>query len=450
MIVYNPKVVHQGIDFFVIDYFFTDNVLYELKYKPFLEELDKLKEKAKSLDEFGTKLIKAEILRGFGDWFVSSRGNGRFKFYIENQDYRLFISTAKISSDLPQIRVEIPAKTIFRLGIKKAIRVFERFIVRLTGKKFYRKLNRIDLATDVWGVMYDLDDVYRFQTRMGQASFFDVNDKNINNVYFRFQKLQGIQFGKGDKLFRIYDKTKKINISPNEAYIREKWKFNGYDENEGFPVFRHEVQFRRGELKKFLPVGCKDEIKYFLKNLGNLWSKALTYVEYVPLNSSELERIKKPLIKSDTRRQIFYRAKVDENRFSLWRLIRFWDNEKFKPIEKFRKVKVYSIDYLKKQFKAFISAYYKVFGGDFSYFKELFLYVENELKRDGIDLHVYGLSKLASSFVENYEAILLSDEIIPQKQYSNVVNLYDEMLRVLKSINNPEYKRFLFKAVNYV
>ncbi len=450
MIVTEAKIVHQGIDFFVIDYFFKDVELYKLKFEPFLEKLEVLKEKAKSIDTFGVKFVKDEIVRGFGDWFVSSRGNGRFKFYIENQDYRLFVSTAKINSELPQVRVEIPAKTIFRLGIKKAIKVIERFIKKLTGKRFIRKLNRIDLATDVWGVMYEFDDIFRFQTRMGEANYFDIENKNFNGAYIRFQKIQGIQFGKGDKLFRIYDKTKKINISPNEAYIKYKWEYNGYDEEKGYPVFRHEIQYRRGELKKFIPIDCNDEIDYFLSHLGNLWAKALNYVEYVPLNSNELERIKKPLIKVDTRRKIFYRAKTDENRFNLWKLIRFWDNEKFKPIEKFRRVRTYSLEYVKKQFKGFITAYYKVFGSDLSHLKEVIDEVEKDLLKEGIDLHIYGLSKLASSFVENYESILLSDEIIPQSQYSNVVNAYNDFIRVLETINNKDYKRIFKKVVNYV
>ena len=179
MINYGAKVVHQGIDFFVIDYFFNDVVLYELKYKPFLDKLDILKEKAKNKEQYGVKFVKDEVLKGFGEWFVSSRGNGRFKFYMENNDYRVFVSTARINSDIPQVRVEIPAKTIFRIGIKNSILLFERFLHNLYSKKYIRKLNRIDLATDVWGVMYDLDDIYRFQTRMGQANFYDVENKNF-------------------------------------------------------------------------------------------------------------------------------------------------------------------------------------------------------------------------------------------------------------------------------
>ena len=447
----SPKVVHQGIDFFTIDYYFKDVVLYELNFKPFLEKLEYLKEKAKQINEFGSKFVKAEIIRGFGDFFVSSRGLNRFKFYIENQDYRLFISTAKINTDLPQVRVEIPAKTIFRLGINKAIRVIERFIKRLTGKRFIRKLSRIDLACDVWGVMYEADDYYRFQTRMTEATYFEDISKNINGLYLRFQRVQGIQFGKGDKLFRIYDKTKKIAISPSEAYIKYKWQYNGYDESLGYPVFRHEIQYRRGELKKFLPRDVKDEIDYFLNHLGNLWAKALTYVEYVPLNEKELKKIKRIDIKGDTKRQIFYRAKKDEKRFNLWKLIRLWDNKQFNPIEKFRYVKDFSKELVKKQFKAFITSYYKVYGSDLSFLPEIIKEVEEDLiRKDGITLHQYGLSKLATSFVENYEAILLSDEIIPQKQYENVVKAYDEFINSLKVINNPKYSNPIRKAVNYV
>ena len=451
MINYGAKVVHQGIDFLTIDYYFQDLLTYNLKFDVFLNKLDLLKEQAKNKDGFGAKFVKNELVGGLGYWFISSRGNGRFKYYFENNDFRVFVSTAKINTDIAQVRVEIPAKTIFRIGVKNAILLFETFLKKIYCDKYIRKVNRIDLATDVWGVLYDLDDIYKFQTRMGQVNFFDVDNKNFNGCYMRFNFIQGIQFGKGAKLFRIYDKTKKINISPNEAYIKEKWKFNGYDETKGYPVFRHEIQYRRDELKKFIPYICKDEVDYILNHLGNLWAKALTYVEYVPLNDKELKRVKVPLIKADTKRKILYRAKKDVNRFNLWNEIRYWDNKEFQPVDIFRRVKYFSLDYLKKQFKGFISAYYKVFGGDLSKFKEVIEYTQNELyKNEGIDLHTYGLAKLASSFVENYETIIRNGEFIPNTQYQNILSSYNELIEILKSINNPKYKNSIKKAVNYV
>jgi len=446
MYIYNPKILHQGIDFFTIDYFITDVVNYNDKFIPFLEKLDELKKQAQSQETFGVKFVKSELIKGYGSWFVSSKGLNRFAFYMENADYRVFVSKAKMNSDLPQIKIEIPAKTIFRIGVKKAIELFQKFLRRVIGRSYIRRVNRIDLATDVGGIMYVAKDIFRFQTRMGISYFSE--DLNVAN-YLRFQRFQGLQFGKGDKLFRIYDKTQKISKSPNEAYIVEKWKFNGYDDK--YPVYRHEIQYRREEIKKFIPCNCDDEVSYILANLGSLWFRALKLVEYVPLNDDEISRIyDKPLIKSDTKRQIFYRAKKDTKRFQFWDILRTWENEVYEPIEKFKKVKTYSIENVKKLFKGFFGSLFKYSGGDLTKFKEVINEVESDLEKEGVDLYMYGLSKLATSFIENYGAIIMCDEVVEETQYVKVVDLYDEFIEAIKVVNNKDYQRVFKKVVNLV
>lgn len=446
MYVYEPKVLHQGIDFLTIDYFAKDVDKYDIDFIPFLDLLEDLKKKAQEQKVFGTKFVKAELLKGFGKWFVSSKGLNRFAYYIENADYRVFISRSSVNSDLPQIRVEVPAKTIFRIGAEKAIKLFEKFVRKLIGKNYQRRVNRIDLATDIGGILYTPKDVFRFQTRMGMSQFSE--DLTVAN-YMRFQRFQGIQFGKGDKVFRIYDKTQKISKSPDEAYIKEKWRFNGYDDD--YPVYRHEIQYRRGEIKKYIPVDCVDEVNYFLNNLGSLWFRAVNLVEFVPLNDSEISRIYDvPLIKSDTKRKIFYRAKKDEKRFQFWDILRNWDNQKFTPIEIYKKVKIHNIETVKRLFKGFFGSLFKYSGGDLTEFKAIIEEVEKDLKREGADLISYGLLKMATSFVENYEAILMSDEVIPESEYIKVVNLYDEFLTAMKSVNNKDYQRVFKKVVNLI
>jgi len=446
MRVYNPKVLHQGIDFLVIDYFSLNVDIYNKRFIPFLDKLDRLKKEAQSEESFGVKFVKSELVKGYGDWFVSSKGLNRFAFYIENSDYRVFISRAKINSDLPQIRVEIPAKTIFRIGVHKAIDLFERFLRKLIGKRYIRKVNRLDLATDVGGIMYVANDIFRFQTRMGVSYFGE--DLAVMN-YMRFHRFQGIQFGKGDKLFRIYDKTQKIIKSPNEAYIVEKWKFNGYDAR--YPVYRHEIQYRREEIKRFIPCNCDDEVNYLLSNLGSLWFRALSLVEYVPLNNKELSKIiDNPLIKSDTKRKIFYRAKKDTNRFQFWDILRTWDNEVYEPIEKFKKVKTYSIENVKKLFKGFFGSLFKYSGGDLTKFKEVVDEVERDLRKMGVDLISYGLNKLATSFIENYGVIIMCDEVVDKSEYIKVVDLYDVFMEAIDSVNNKDYQRVFKKVVNLV
>ncbi len=451
MIVYEPKIFHQGIDFLTIDYFCKRADYYFSRFLPLLDRLEKYKKEAQSQESFGVKFVKRKIIKDssemvdFGYWFVSSKGLHRFAYYMENQDFRVFVSKAKLNGDLPQIRVEIPAKTIFRIGVKNAIALFEVMIKYLFGE-YTRKVSRIDLATDVGGIIYVPNDFYRFQTRMGMSQF--IEDIKVAN-YMRFQRFQGIQFGKGDKLFRIYDKTLKISKSPSEAYIVEKWKFNGY--NEKYPVYRHEIQYRREELKKFIPYFCDDEVDYILKHIGNLWFKALTLVEYVPLNDKEIMKIyNTPLIKSDTKRKIFYRAKKDEKRFQFWDILRTWENKEYTPISKFRDVKIYDVSNVKKLFKGFFGALFRYSGGDLTKFRDIIKEVEEDLRKQGADLISYGLLKVATSWIDNYEALILSGEVIPEEEYIKVVNLYEEFERAIKEVNNRDYKRVFRKVINYV
>ena len=446
---FEPKILHQGIDFLTIDYFAKDYGVYLAKFIPILDKLQILKEKAQAQDEFGHKFIKDDLGLNLGNFFISSRGLHRFRYYLENDDFRIFISTAKLNGDLPQIRVEIPAKTLLKVDVNIAINTFEVFVEKLIGSSYERKINRIDLATDVWGIQYTPLDLYRFQTRMGQSGY--ISEYDIAS-YMRFQRMQGFQFGKGAKLFRIYDKTHKINLSPNEKYIIEKWKFNGYDEEKGYPVFRHEIQYRRDEIKLFIPKYIDDEVNFILKNIPNLWAKALTYVEFVNLTEDEISRIyNNPVIKSDTKRKIFYRAKKDIKRFNLWQCIRAWENKYSNPIEKLRFVKDYAVDIVKKQFKGFISTYYKYFGNNIDKLKDFVVEVEEDLyKKENITLHQYGLIKLADSFVKDYESVLISGEVLSPKIYHSIVSAYEDFIETLKSINNPKYKNTLKKAVNYV
>ena len=451
MIIYDPKILHQGIDFLTIDYFCKRADYYFSRFLPLLDRLEEYKKEAQSQENFGVKFVKKKIIKDdiemvdFGYWFVSSKGLHRFSFYIENQDFRVFISKAKLNGDLPQIRVEVPAKTIFRLGVERAIALFE-VMMKYLFCDYERRVSRIDLATDIGGIMYVPNDFYRFQTRMGMSQF--IEDIKVAN-YMRFQRFQGIQFGKGDKVFRIYDKTQKISKSPNEAYIIEKWKFNSYDDR--YPVYRHEIQYRREEIKKFIPYFCDDEVDYILKHIGNLWFKAISLVEYVPLNDDEIIRIyNNPLIKSDTKRKIFYRAKKDKKRFQFWDVLRTWENKEYTPLLKFKEYKPYSVDNVKKLFKAFFGSLFKYSGGDLTKFRDIVKEVEEDLRKDGADLISYGLLKVATSWINNYEAIMLSGKVIPENEYIKVVNLYDEFIRAMKEVNNKDYKRVFKKVVDYV
>ena len=79
-----------------------------------LDRLELLKEQAKQIEQFGTKFVKDDLGLKFGDFFVSSKGTGRFAFYMENQDYRFFISKSKLNSEIPFDYSTNPSLPLFR------------------------------------------------------------------------------------------------------------------------------------------------------------------------------------------------------------------------------------------------------------------------------------------------------------------------------------------------
>ncbi len=437
-----PIIVHQGVDTLVLNFKLLDAVAYASTYKKLLDKLEVLKKEAQRKEDFGTKFVRDNLDLCLGEFLISSKGNHRYRFYIENQDFLAFLSTAPVGSNLPQIQVHFRAKFLFKEGLKKAIDLVEVFIQKAFGSTQYtREIARIDLTTDVMGIRYDGLDMYRFQTIMGQKNFVEVADIK---TFGRFYKVQGFTFGSGDKLFRIYDKSEKIKRSPEEAYIEDKWRYNGFDGSS--PVFRHEVQLRREVLKRFIP-NSYDEVKWLFNNVGKLWKYGVSLLEWVDLSDDEVLKVVKGM-SSDARRQMFYRIKNDENRYKFWQLLDVWDNQyQTLPDMYAKELKTPNLKTAEKYLKAFISSVYKVMGTDPSNLSSVVYKINTDLYNDkGYTIHDYAVSRLADS-ISRYAKYALQGGFIPEWDYSEVVNrsMWD-FTDVLRNVSD----RNLIKPINKV
>jgi hypothetical protein len=387
---------------------------------------------AQDIEGFSNKnrFYKCEPFSGFGSFKMFAQGMGYYKYILENEDVMIFLSTAKFGSDTPQIKVEFRASYLFAVGQNKAYEYVLRLVEQLVGQKYESHIQRLDLATDLWGVKLEYLDAMRFQN-----SF-----KNSN--YRQGSRQTGISFGGGAFMFRIYDKLEEIKLNYSKHYIKSKWIINGYKEELGLNVTRFEAQFRRSEIKKYIPHNTINEIAYIFTHLGNFWIKALQKIKYAPLTNEECIRIADGNLKSDSKRQIFYRARKDEQRFQFQKFLYHWDNKISDfPIE-YKTIVEPKIEVAKRMFKGFIATTYKAMESNPQALGQVIMDLQTTLfKYDGITLHDYGLAKTVDSFIRQEKLkdkggveVVFDYSLIANEAYIQLVNSVQNIDSVRKYI----------------
>lgn len=422
-----PSVLSQHVDTLKSGFISIDADAYVAKYIPLLDELEYHKQKAQAIESFDDKARFAiiEDFSGFGRFRCYAKGGHRYPYMVENDDMMIGFSTMKSGGDTPQIKIHFYAHYLFAKGHRACYAKACEMADAMLGAS--RKIcSELHLATDVYGMAYDELDKLRFQTNFHSTEHIEMKK------YSAKQKLTGFQFGKGDFLFRIYDKTLEIQKNVSKSFIRLMWILNGYDIDGKLPVFRHEIQYRREVLKKFIPNRgiMEDENLHLFDILESLWYHAISKVEYVNLTDSEVVRIKESG-KTETIRSIYYRAKKDQNRFHLWDTLRRWENsfELNLPIS-YEDIKRPQLKVAYKQLKGFISSMYKITGGDPDSLHRALDAVDKELMHyEGITLHENALLKVVDSFVRN-------ERVIRKHNIADAMNIHyaaSEAYRRLKS-----------------
>lgn len=442
------KVVSQAVDTLVTSHIALDKNDYDNKFLPLLKELEDLKESAQLIETSNQKnrYVKSSIL-GLGQFKIYAQGMGMYKYIIENEDLLVFISTTKFDTGTPQIKVEMRAHYLFALSYKKAYDLVLVMVNKMMGKS-KNLCARIDLYSDIQGIKYTNFDELRFQTNYKSSDF------NIRK-HSKFKQITGYNFGSGDFVFRVYDKTNEIKLRKNKSFIMYKWILNGYKKDDTLPVWRHEVQYRRAELVKFMPKDLEDEVLFNFKQLDKLWNNATQKVKWVDLSNDEVLRISENQLKSDSIRKIFHRAKNNPDRLDFWSILRNWDNELTQQIAKYEYVKEPQSTTAKKFLKAYVGATYKACGTNP---QELISLIDEVVKdlRDiyGISLHDYGELKTVSNFVDNAK-IILNDGLVPEYDHTaQAFKLYSGLCQRLSKIDKPIQKELnraekVFKELGY-
>jgi len=439
------KIVSQAIDTLVTSHIAKNEDEYNSKFIPLIKKLEDLKESAQSVDSSNqkTRFVKSDIL-GMGQFRIYAQGMGMYKFIIENEDLTIFIANSKFNANdglTPQIKVEMRAHYLFALSHKKAYELVLKMVHKMIGET-KNLCNRIDLYSDVQGVKYTSLDEMRFQTNYKSTEF------SIKK-HSQFKQVTGFSFGNGDFMFRIYDKTKEINIRKNKSFIKYKWILNDYDLKKSLPVFRHEVQYRRSELSKFMPKNLEDEVLFFFNNASKLWNNAINKIRWTDLSNDEVIRISERSLKTDSIKKIFQRARSNPDRLDFWHILKNWDNKLAIQISKYNHVKQPQDKTAKKFLKAYIGSTYKARGNNPEELINIIDEVTKEL-RDilGISLHDYGELKVVSNFIQNSK-MLIKDGLQPNYDNSQTaLSLYSKLSQKLKHIDTP-IKKELKTAENF-
>jgi len=445
------RIVHQGVDTLRVSFIIRDLDVY-MRYDKLLYHFQDYKDKAKlNNDVYGQDFEIFELNyndKYFGRWKMYSKSTSSFKYTLETEDFTMYLASYGFGSNdfnTAQVTVDFRAKFLFSLGHKKAYETIINILNNLlnsTKDNFKVLLNRIDLATDVMGVKYTSFDKIRFKHT------FKVQDYLPFSEYSRFHKTNGYFFGGGDFVFRIYDKVKQIKDNASRSFIIQKWILNDYDElNPDITVWRHEVQYRRAYLKRFLKENVEDEVLYFFDRIDKLWGYATYRIRFIDLTQDELFRVIDGDLKPDSVRQILYRAEKDKNRFHFWNIVKYWDNEIASQLLPIKKLDTKDERLPTRFLKAFLSTAFKLGEGDPTKISEVFDNFETYLRQyEHISTYDYLQKKLLVSYVKQAKIVEEYGMVVDFDYRSKAFEIFTKLQDKLENISDDKDFRY---AKNY-
>lgn len=456
------KIVHQGIDTLVIGILCTDKGVFESSFFKFIQQVKRAKEKAQSVKSFNEKYYKTDLGLSFGDFLVSSKGVGNYFGFVKNDDVFFSVADTKFEAKgLYHLKLQFRSIYLLKYGYKHCIGQVKEFLNSIFGKSYKINVLRLDLCTDVSGIKYTPLDFFNFRSLKKVSTYtdsvgknfdddlLDSDDKDVNIVsldevnisnFMRFNRFEGISFGKNPRMFRVYDKIKQIQSKNISGLIFARWQINGFDPQKDLFVFRHEAEFGRSVIKCLLPIKCDDELKFVVDNLSAFWADGLKICRWYDLTDSERNKIHSSAIQTDSVRKIYQRASKDSSRFDLWARLESWQGQELKKLSKHDLIKYKDLNQAKKALKAFVSAVYINLGANPMYFYQVLEAVKQDLGYENISIHEYGLSKLAGSFNKNEKVIkdCELDEVNPLS--SSVFYCLDQFIHALANMAENEYK----------
>lgn len=379
----NQKIVNLGsiVDTLKINANF-DNVAYEInpsyqneliekQIKDFnnkVEDLILLKKEAMTIKSHDVQMRFVPVEINKTQYRVMASASASYSVILQNGDISIFLRKFSKKIKNPIVKVEFRAEYLARMGYVKAVQQVERLIRYEFIESPILKVKEIHLATDIQGYEFTPLDFYRVRT-MSKVRTTHVEDEKQS--YFQNQRFTGMSFGKGDLMFRIYNKTIEINKNKKKGFIEVlKWQYHK-DFNPDLTVWRIEGQIRRDKLKELALDSINlDSLESVLNNIPSIWKLFMNKYEHKDLSVCQIQEqmqgfktLKKGGIKfitSDTVRMRFNNASLS----NVWDEIKEFNGHVGTNLEKFEDIKAPEVEYVENAYKALLSTSTKLLRGN--------------------------------------------------------------------------------------
>lgn len=208
-----------------------------------------------------------KVTFGGREWHIAPHGAGKmFRFLLTCDDLDLKISAGQ---DLNSVAIKAVFRSEFLWSFgggarwKDAYREVKKMLKSLfrQGEIMREQVSRADLAADI-ETSFELLDIPNFVTRaVSRRPYNSKHDPEKQqrkkreketteqlSWHMRHLNFTGCQFGKGNVVGRIYNKTEEMKGKDKSVLMHKVW---GKEEDpEGEDVWRVEVQMRRKKLKE--------------------------------------------------------------------------------------------------------------------------------------------------------------------------------------------------------
>ena len=195
---------------------------------------------------------QAQLMLGNHIFEVKPKGRGKHPFVIVDNAFHISICDG--SGSLPYTYTQILSEYLSHAGVEKALSDLNACVDDMAEYVSYSTPSRVDICCDI---------VTDYPFHLLTEDSFSTRSRTF--VYYADHGFEGIKIGKGEFVFRVYEKTKEIKVS-HKFYMRDIWKQAGWDGKS--KVYRLEFQLN-GTLLKRLGIATIDQL---LPKIPELWA----------------------------------------------------------------------------------------------------------------------------------------------------------------------------------
>jgi hypothetical protein len=209
-------------------------------------------------------------------WSLQRTGTKLYPYVLKHADITLFLSPRPATSPIPSASLHVGSISCHQTPlilvnqIKNWLKMLGLYVIE-------EKVGRLDVCADIAVpiALTGIDDQKKMISRCTKTA-----------SYFSHRKLTGMQYGRGDIVCRIYDKSQEM-IDKSDA---EKIMFfyDHWDLPVEVDVTRVEFQLRREAIKTLVGTSDDTSLQEIMCHLPHIWKYLTT--EWLVLTGNEVDR----------------------------------------------------------------------------------------------------------------------------------------------------------------